>query len=418
MRRAAALLALALAGCEPSAAADAAAPDSLQPLLQAYVRAAKPGETQATYQEMFDVVLRRVRRDYAGEIETANLVAAGIKAIEGLAPESESPAEVFKRAVNAALASLDPYSNYLDAGDLARLRSAIAGSFGGIGLEVDMVEGLVRAVAPIEDSPAARAGLKTGDLIVRIGDLPVLGLTLADAVSRLRGEPGTQVAIAIRRPGREDEFIVTLTREMIRSPVARARMEDDILVLRVSGFARSLKPMLEKAVADAQRERAPRGVIMDLRGNPGGTLDQAVVAADAFLTAGEIVSIRGRAASETRRWKADEAEVLAGVPMVVLIDGGSASASEIVAGALQDHGRATIMGRRSYGKGSVQTVIPLGGDKGALRLTTALYYTPSGRVVQRAGIGPDIELVPPDDAAQPRGGRREGDDARALPGAV
>ena len=412
--------ALLLAAAGPLLAAvppDADAGDALSPLHAAYNRAVKSGEEVQTYRELIATVMRRVQRDYPLEVDVAPLVAAAVKAIETLQPESGEPAAVFKRALNAALMALDPHSSYLDARDFGLQRTSFSGSFGGIGLEVDMAEGLVRAVAPIEETPAARAGLRSGDLIVRIDDQPVLGMTLADAISQLRGQPGTSVTLLIRRPGREDEFQVSLVRENIRSTVVRWRMEDEVLVLRVSGFARSLKPMLEKAIADATAAREPHAVILDLRGNPGGLLNQAVAAADAFLAEGEILSIRGRTSSNARRWNADEAQHLAGLPMAVLIDGGSASAAEIVAGALQDHGRATIIGQRSYGKGSMQTMIPLGAERGALRLTTALFHTPAGRAAQRTGIGPDIELIPPGDKPAPRSGRREGDRARALPGA-
>ena len=244
--------ALLLAAAGPLLAAvppDADAGDALSPLHAAYNRAVKSGEEVQTYRELIATVMRRVQRDYPLEVDVAPLVAAAVKAIETLQPESGEPAAVFKRALNAALMALDPHSSYLDARDFGLQRTSFSGSFGGIGLEVDMAEGLVRAVAPIEETPAARAGLRSGDLIVRIDDQPVLGMTLADAISQLRGQPGTSVTLLIRRPGREDEFQVSLVRENIRSTVVRWRMEDEVLVLRVSGFARSLKPMLAHLVA-------------------------------------------------------------------------------------------------------------------------------------------------------------------------
>jgi carboxyl-terminal processing protease len=343
------------------------------------------------------------------------LIATALKTIEPLEPQSGEPVDVFKKSMNAALASLDPHSRYLDPDAQAKERSAITGSFGGLGLQVDMVEGLMRVVAPMPGTPAARAGLQSGDLIVRLDDQPVLGMALADAISRMRGDPGTPIELIVRRAGRGDDFSVSLVRETIRNEVLRWSMEGDVLVLRLSGFTGAASA-LEKAIAEAVATRQPRGVVLDLRGNPGGLFRQAVLTADAFLSSGEIVSLRGRTPGNQRTWRADPAELLAGVPMVVLIDGRSASASELLAAALQENGRATVMGRRSYGKGSVQTIVSLGADKGALRLTTALYHGPSGRSVQRTGVGPDIELVAaPENTTGTR--RREGDRARALPGA-
>ena len=414
------LLAVAwlVAACGASfAASPTAAQDPITPLTAAYARAVKPGEQAELYRELFGTVLRRVQRAYPREVDVPSLVAAALKTIEPLRPESGEPAAVFKRAINAALASLDPHSAYLDAREQREQRSAMSGSFGGLGMEVDMAEGLVRVVAPIEDTPAARAGLRSGDLIVRFNDQPVLGMTLADAISRMRGQPGTPIALVIRRPGREEEFTVSLVRETIRTQALRWSMEEDVLVLRLARFTRSVGAMIEKAISDSTATRMPRAVILDMRGNPGGLLNQAVITADAFLSQGEIVSLRGRTAGNRRSWQADPAEQLAGVPMVVLLDGGSASAAELVAAALQDNGRAIVMGQRSYGKGSVQSILSLGAQKGALRLTTALYHAPSGRTVQRTGVGPDIELMAAPAASAPRGGRREADRARALPGA-
>ena len=402
-------------------AALAAAPpgvdEALKPLIEAYVRAVKPGEQVDTYRELFGSVLQRVQRGYAQEVDLSAVVAAAVKVVEPLTPASGEPAAVFKTAINAALASLDPHSGYLDAAEQREQRSSISGTFGGLGIEVDMVGGLVRVVNPMENSPAARAGLKSGDLIVRFDDQQVQGMTLSDAISKMRGQPGTPITLLIRRPGRDDEFTVPLVRETIRTQALRWRMEDDVLVLRLSGFTTAIGNDFEKAIADAIAKGVPRAVILDMRGNPGGLLNQAVVVADAFLGHGEIVSLRGRTAGNRRSWKANEAEFLPGVPMVVLLDGGSASASELVAAALQENGRALVLGQRSYGKGSVQTMMSLGADKGALRLTTAIYYGPSGRSVQRTGVFPDIELVPPPKAPVPRGGRREADRSQALPGA-
>jgi len=409
--------ALAAAWLFAAGATLAAAPeDPLLPLTSAYVRAVKPGEQVDTYRELFGTVLQRVRRGYAQEVDLPLLIAAALKTIEPLKPESGEPAAVFKAAINAALAALDPHSGYLDAREQREQRSSISGSFGGLGIEVDMAEGLVRVVAPIEDTPAARAGLRSGDLIVRFDNQPVLGMTLSDAISRMRGQPGTPITLVIRRPGRHDEFTVSLVRETIRRQALRWSMEEDVLVLRLAAFISSVGAQVDKAISDASAAHAPRAVILDMRGNPGGLLNQAVLTADTFLSQGEIVSLRGRTPGNRRSWKANAAERLAGVPMVVLLDGASASAAELVAAALQDNGRATVMGQRSYGKGSVQSIISLGAERGALRLTTALYHSPSGRTVQRTGVGPDIELVAAPGAPVGRGGRREADRAHALPG--
>ena len=409
---------LAAGGASLAATPAAAVPDDpLAPLAAAYVRAVKPGEQVDVYRELFGTVLQRVQRSYAQEVELPSMISAALKAIELLKPESGEPAAVFKTAINAALAALDPHSNYFDPREQREQRSVISGSFGGLGIQVEMADGLVRVVTPMEGTPAARAGLRSGDLIVRFDEQPVLGMTLADAVSRMRGQPGTPITLIIRRPGRDDEFTVSLVRETIRTQALRWSMEEDVLVLRLASFTGSLRAMIEKAISDATATHTPRAVILDLRGNRGGLLNQAVVVADIFLSQGEIVSLRGRTAGNRRSWQADEAERLAGLPMVVLINGGSASAAELVAAALQENGRATVMGQRSYGKGSVQTIISLGAEKGALRLTTALYYGPSGRTVQRTGVGPDIELVATPVAPEGRGGRREADRAHALPGA-
>ena len=388
----------------------------LTSLTSAYVRVVKPGDQVELHRELFGTVLRRVHRSYAHEVDVPQLVAAAVKAIEPLEPQSGEPAEVFRKAINAALASLDPHSRYLDARAHSNQRSAITGSFGGLGLEVDMLDGLVRVVAPMAGTPAARAGLQSGDLIVRFDDQPVRGMALADAISRMRGEPGTPISLAIRRAGHHDEFTVSIVRDTIRTQALRWRMEGDVLVLRLAGFTGSVSATMEKAIADATAQRTPRAVVLDMRGNGGGLLHQAVLTADAFLREGAIVSLRGRTAGNRRSWHADAIEQLAGVPMVVLIDGRSASAAELVAAALQENGRAIVMGQRSFGKGSVQSIVSLGPDKGALRLTTALYHGPSGRTVQRTGVGPDIELVAAPVASM-AGGRREADRAQSLPGA-
>lgn len=412
----AAALLLSAATASRAAEPDATIGDPLAPLTAAYVRAVKPGDQVETYRDLYGTIFRRVQRAYALEVELSPLVAAAMKSLAPIKPQSGEPAEVFKSSINAALAALDPHSSWLDAKEQSSQRESISGSFGGLGMEVDMQDGLVRIVAPMDDTPAFRAGLKSGDLIVRFDEQPVLGMTLSDAVSRMRGKPGTPVTLLIRRPGRADEFTVNLVRETIRTQAVRWRMEGEVLVLRLARFNSGTGSDLEKAITAATASRMPRAVILDMRANPGGLLTQAVAAADIFLTQGEIVSTRGRTPGNQRSWKANAAEMLAGVPLVVMVDGSSASAAELVAAALQENGRAVVMGQRSYGKGSVQTVVPLGGEKGALRLTTALYYGPSGRTVQRVGVSPDIELVPPAAATSGRGGRREADRQHALPG--
>jgi carboxyl-terminal processing protease len=397
----------------------AAAPlteDTLAPLTSAYALAVKPGEQADMHRELFATVLERVQRSYAREVDMPALVSAAIKAIDSSEPQSGDPAEVFKKAMNAALATLDPHSRYLDARAQMSERSAMAGSFGGLGMQVEMQDGLVRIVEPMPGTPAGRAGLQSGDLIVRFDDHAVLGMELTDAVYRMRGQPGTRIVLTIRRTGLASDFTVPLMRETIRTEALRWSMEGDVLVLRLRSFTASVPAALEKAIVEAAASRMPRAVVLDMRGNGGGLLRQAVTTADAFLTQGSIVSLRGRTPGNRKSWYADPAELLPPIPMVVLIDGRSASAAELVAAALQENGRATVMGQRSFGKGSVQSVMPLGTGKGALKLTTALYHGPSGRTVQRTGVVPDVELIPATETTA-RPSQREADRAQALPGA-
>jgi carboxyl-terminal processing protease len=387
----------------------------LAPLTSAYVRAVKPGQQAEFHRDLFPTVLARVQARHAQEVDMPALIAAAQKTVESLEPGSGEPADVFVKAINAGLGTLDPHSRYLDARALNRHRNSVTGTFVGLGIQIEMVDTLVRILAPIPNTPAARAGLQKGDVIVRLDDQPVDGMTLADAVARMRGEPGTPIELTIRRSGQEDPISVSLVREAIRSEPVRWRMEGSVLVIRLLAFTSSMFAEMEKAIVEATAERNPRAVVLDLRGNGGGLLRQALLTADAFLSAGDIVSLQSRTANR-RVWKADASERLAGVPMVILIDGRTASASELVAAALQENGRAIVMGQRSFGKGSVQALMSLGEEKGALRLTTALYHGPSGRTVQRTGVGPDIELLPtPTPAAANR--RREADRAAALPGA-
>jgi len=412
LRSAAAAWLLAAAGAAP-AATPAVTDEMLAPLAAAYLRAVEPGEEAERHRELLGTVLRRVHRGFAREVDVPALIGVAVKVLEPMEPGAGEPGEVFKLAVNAALATLDPHSRYLDAEALDAQRSAIRGSFGGLGLQVEMADGLVRVVAPMPGSPAARAGLRSGDLIVRIDHEPVQGMTLAEAVSRMRGEPGTSIELMIRRGGQEGLLLVSLVREVIRTEPVRWSMQGEVLVLRVASFTASTSTALQKAVAEASARGTPRAVVLDLRGNGGGLLRQAVLTADAFLAGGTIVSLRGRDGVIRRHWQADADEHLAGVPMVVLVDGHTASAAELVAAALQENGRATVIGQRSFGKGSIQVLLSLGEGDGALRLTTALYHGPSGRTVQRTGVGPDVELVP---AGEGRSRRREADRAHALPG--
>jgi carboxyl-terminal processing protease len=408
-----------LAAAGATLAADSAAPapvtdEMLAPLTSAYLRAVKPGEPADRHRDLFATVLDRVQRNYARETDMPGLIAAALKVLEPLEPQSGEPAEVFGKAINQALATLDPYSRYVDARSLGNERGMASGSFGGVGLEVEMSDGLVRVAAAMPGTPAARAGLRGGDFIVRVDEQPVLGMALADAISRMRGEPGTAVVVTIRRAGLDNEFAVSLTRDVIRTQALRWSMKGDVLVLRLARFTGSVTAALQRAIAEATAAHASRAVVLDLRGNGGGLLREAVMTADAFLSKGGIVALQGRTQGNLRHWQADGAEHLAGLPMVVLIDARSASASELVAAALQENGRAIVMGQRSFGKGSVQSNFWLGEGKGALKLTTALYYGPSGRTVQRTGVGPDIELLTPESAE--RAARREAVRAQALPG--
>ena len=326
-----------------------------------------------TYKQvkLFGDVFERVRADYVEEV---------------------SDQELIESAIRGMLASLDPHSSYLDPKSFQDMRVQTKGEFGGLGIEVTMENGLVKVVSPIDDTPAFRAGVQAGDLISHLDSEPVLGLTLAEAVEKMRGPVNTDLVLTIRRPNREP-FDVTITRDIITVQSVRSRLEDDVAYLRITAFNEQTSPGLEEAVTRLS-ERAGgslKGYVLDLRNNPGGLLDQAIAVSDAFLDHGEIVSTRGRHPDDAQRYNAREGDLASGLPIVVLINGGSASASEIVAGALQDHGRAIIMGTRSFGKGSVQTIIPLSGS-GAMRLTTSRYYTPSGRSIQATGIEPDIEV--------------------------
>jgi carboxyl-terminal processing protease len=337
----------------------------------------KPADPRmVTYQqlELFAEILARARQDYVVEVD------------EKAAMES---------AINGMLTSLDPHSGYLNPDDFRSMQVQTSGEYGGLGIEVTMEDGFVKVISPMDNTPASRAGIQSGDLITAINGAPIIGQTLNDAVKEMRGETGTDIVITILRAG-EDPFDVTLTREVIEQKSVTWKMqENDIGYLRISSFNERTTLLLEEGVEGISKATGnrPKGLIIDLRNNGGGLLDQAVSVSDVFLSGGEVVSTQGRRSADIERYNARTGEVFKGVPIIVLINGGSASASEIVAGALKDRGRATIIGTTSFGKGSVQTVIPLGADRGAIRLTTARYYTPSGRSIQALGIDPDIEIT-------------------------
>ena len=305
--------------------------------------------------------------------------------------------KLIESAINGMLSSLDPHSSFMNADQAADMRTQTKGEFGGLGIEVTMDKDLVKVVTPIEDTPAAKAGILSGDYISKIDGTEVRGLTLNQAVEKMRGKVGEPIKLEVIRQGADKPLEFTVKRDIIAVQAVKYRVEGDVGYLRIISFTEKTFDDLKKAIDKIQAQVPDdklKGYVLDLRLNPGGLLDQAIDVSDAFLNKGEIVSTRGREASETRRFDATEGDLSHGKPMIVLVNGGSASASEIVAGALQDLKRATVLGTRSFGKGSVQTIIQLG-DSGALRLTTALYYTPSGRSIQGTGITPDIKVEEP-----------------------
>ncbi|MBB4266619.1 S41 family peptidase [Roseospira visakhapatnamensis] len=332
--------------------------------------AARDAETYRLM-ELFANVFERVKQDYVEPVEDRDLVEA---------------------AINGMLTSLDPHSGYLDLEHFRDMQVQTKGEFGGLGIEVTMENGLIKVVSPIDDTPAARAGLQPGDFITHLDGDAVTGLTLSEAVDRMRGRVGTDIVITVLRQSSGEPFDVSITRDVITIRSVRHHLEGgDVGYVRVTSFTEQTEEGVESAIDDLRDEAADalKGFVLDLRNNPGGLLDQAVAVSDAFLETGEIVSTRSRDLDETQRFNARDGDLAEGLPIVVIINGGSASASEIVAGALQDHGRAIVLGTKSFGKGSVQTIMPLPGN-GAMRLTTARYYTPSGRSIQAKGIDPDI----------------------------
>ena len=338
--------------------------------------AAEPSGQADTYKwlTLFGDVFEKVRRDYVDPV---------------------SPKTLVENALDGMLAGLDPHSAYMNRKQYHEMEVQTSGQFGGLGIEVTEDNGLIRVISPIDDTPASRAGIKAGDIITAIDGKTVEGLPLADAVRRMRGKVNTPITLTIKRQGIAKPVVVTMDREIIHIQVVKDRMEPhDIGYIRLSQFTEGADAGIRKAIAALKKQGHGklRAVILDLRDNPGGLLEQAVAVAGDFIGHGEIVSTRGRHKSDSQRWDAPGHDLIPGVPMVVLINNGSASSSEIVSGALQDHRRAILMGERSFGKGSVQTVMPLPGG-GAMRLTTARYYTPSGRSIQDLGIAPDIRVA-------------------------
>jgi carboxyl-terminal processing protease len=331
-----------------------------------------------TYRQLnlFGDVFERVRADYVEKPDDSKLI---------------------ETAINGMLAGLDPHSSYMDAKSFRDMQVQTRGEFGGLGIEVTMEDGLIKVVAPIDETPAAKAGILANDIITKLDDEQVQGLTLNQAVEKMRGPVNTKIRLTIVRKGQDKPVEVSITRDVIRVRSVRSHIEgEDVGYIRLTVFNEQTTEGMKKAIADIKAKVAEnklKGYILDLRNNPGGLLDQAISVSDSFLQKGEIVSTRGRNAEETQRFNARPGDLTSGKPLIVLVNGGSASASEIVAGALQDHRRATVLGTRSFGKGSVQTIIPLGSGNGALRLTTARYYTPSGRSIQAKGITPDIEVL-------------------------
>jgi carboxyl-terminal processing protease len=333
--------------------------------------------------DLFGDVLERVRSDYVDKPDDSMLIDS---------------------AINGMLAALDPHSAYLNPKNYRDMQVQTRGEFGGLGIEVTMEQGsgVVKVVSPIDDTPAAKAGLQTNDLITHLDGEQIVGLTLEQAVDKMRGPVNTPITLTIVRKGKDDPFDVKIVRDVIRINAIKGRAEGDVIYVKVSTFNEQTHANLVKTVDRLKKSiKNVKGYVIDLRGNPGGLLDQAIAVSDDFLDKGAIVLTKGRGLEETQRANARPGDIAEGKQIVVLINGGSASASEIVAGALQDHKRATIIGTRSFGKGSVQTIIPLGGaaSNGAIRLTTARYYTPSGRSIQARGIEPDIQVeqeLPPE----------------------
>lgn len=349
---------------------------SLTPAFAAQDKNSKAKEENDTYEmlNLFGEVMERAKVSYVEDVTDKKLIES---------------------AINGMLVSLDPHSSYLDAQSFKYMNEQTKGKFGGLGIEVTMENGVVKVVSPIDDTPASKAGIKPGDYITHIDGEQVVGMTLNDAVDKMRGKVGSRVKLTVRRIN-EKPLEFTLKREEIKIQSVKSGVKGkDVAYIRITSFSEDTDKMVEKALGKAQKELKNnlKGVVIDVRNNPGGLLDQAVNVSDLFLDKGEIVSTRSKNIQDTVKYNAKSGDIAKGLPIVVLVNDGSASASEIVAGALQDHKRAVILGEKTFGKGSVQTVIPLG-KYGAMRLTTARYYTPSGRSIQAKGIVPDVEVKP------------------------
>ena len=355
--------------------------------------AQETAKTNNVYEQLdlFGDIFERIRAQYVEEVDSSALIEA---------------------AIDGMLTSLDPHSSYLSPKDAAKMREQTRGEFGGLGIEVTQEDGFVKVVSPIDGTPADEAGIEAGDFITHVDGESLLGLVLDEAVELMRGPVGSDIVITVVREGEAEPFDVTITRDTIELTVVRSRTEGDSVVLRLSTFNDQTYPKLEEQLAEKVATAGGmdkiNGFVIDLRNNPGGLLTQAIKVSDAFLDEGEIVSTRGREASDGDRFNAKPGDLAEGKPIVVLINGGSASASEIVAGALQDHRRAIVIGTKSFGKGSVQTVMPLRSE-GAMRLTTVRYYTPSGRSIQALGVSPDIIVAQP-----PRATEEEEEETSAL----
>ena len=364
--------------------------------------AQESAKTENVYEQLdlFGDIFERIRAQYVEDVDSSELIEA---------------------AINGMLTSLDPHSSYLSPKDAAKMREQTRGEFGGLGIEVTQEDGFVKVVSPMDGTPAFEAGIEAGDFITHVNGESLLGLVLDDAVEMMRGPVGSEIVITVVREGEQEPFDVSIIRDTIQLTAVRARTEGNTAVLRLTTFNEQTYPKMKEGL-EAQIEAAGgidgiNGIVLDLRNNPGGLLNQAIAVSDAFLEEGEIVSTRGRTLEDGDRVNATPGDLSMGKPIVVLINGGSASASEIVAGALQDHRRAIVIGTKSFGKGSVQTVMPLRGN-GAMRLTTARYYTPSGRSIQALGVSPDIVVAQPpakpeeDEADTPARKRRSEADLR------
>ena len=336
---------------------------------------------------------KKANTENANTYEMLNLFGDVMERAKNSYVEEVSDEQLIEAAINGMLTSLDPHSSYMDGKDFKYMSEQTKGKFGGLGIEVTMESGVVKVISPMDDTPAYKAGLKPGDYIISIDDESVVGMSLNDAVDRMRGKIGTKVKLTIRRFN-EKPFDVTIKREEIKIQSVKTSIKgEDVLYIRITSFSEDVDTAISKAVKDAEKKYKDKlkGIIIDVRNNPGGLLDQAVNVSDLFLDKGEIVSTRSRNEEDTVKYTAKPGDIAKGLPIVVLVNDGSASASEIVAGALQDHKRAVILGEKTFGKGSVQTVIPLD-NHGAMRLTTARYYTPSGRSIQVNGIVPEVDI--------------------------